>query len=141
MLLYKTIIFIFHVLTCIFMFGMKNIIFQRDDLKAIYWLNMCREYQPNQVACALLLCQLYIRLGQLNPALKALDLVLTTERGADNRLSEQLGTWECDVPAMAADILSKKAQAQQSLSAGEAMHFFVLVCAFFLTFFHENGRY
>lgn len=89
------------------------------------WLNMCYEYNPNQIECALLLCQLYRRLGQLKPALQMLHKALMAERGPD-RFSAAVDIWDCDLPAVAADLIATKAQVQ-GISAQEAMHFFVLV--------------
>jgi hypothetical protein len=110
---------------------------QRDDVLAARWLNTCYEYNPGQVECALLLAQLYRRLGQIKPALKALQRVLGTERGPQ-RNSEQIDFWDCDLPSVAADLLSVQAQVQ-GLSAGEAMHFFVLVR--YNTFLQSAGLY
>lgn len=72
------------------------------------------------------LCQLYVGLGQLNPALQALETVLKTERSSAHRLSESNHMWDCDIPLLAVDMYSKKAQVQ-GVSAEEAMHFFLLV--------------
>jgi hypothetical protein len=94
-------------------------------VQAIRWLSTCRSYNPDQVDCVMLLCQLYVTLGQLKPALQTLDEMLTTERKVD-RFHMFTGLWECDVPAVALDLLSKKAQTQ-GVEAGETMYFFVLV--------------
>lgn len=74
----------------------------------------------------MLLCQLYIRLGQLQPALQAMKDMLSTERGGE-RLSQLLDIWDCDIPSLAVDLLRTKATAQ-GVSSEEAMYFFVLVC-------------
>lgn len=100
---------------------------QVDDLKAIYWLNTCRDYNPKYVECSMLLTQLYVSLGQLGPALGSLDVMLRTAPPArDGRTSQFLGLWECDAPLVVLDVLAKKAQ-HQGVTPEEAMFFFALV--------------
>lgn len=98
---------------------------QKNDLKSIYWYSTCHDFNPKHVDCALALCWLYLGLGQLNPAIAALETVLKTER-AVVRMSENVLLWDCDVPLVAVDLYSKKAQVQ-GISAEEAMYFFLLV--------------
>lgn len=94
-------------------------------MKSIYWYNTCSEYNPKNADCAVQLCQLYVGLGQLNPALQALEVVLKTER-SPQRVSVNVDLWDCDIPMVAVDLYSKKAQVQ-GVSAEEAMYFFLLV--------------
>lgn len=98
---------------------------QRDELKAIYWLNTCRDYQPKYVECSMLLTQLYISMGQLAPALTAMESVLRTEPPS-YRVSSFLGLWECDVPLVVLDTMLKRTQ-MAGASAEEAMHLLLLV--------------
>jgi hypothetical protein len=94
-------------------------------MKAIYWLNMCKDYNPSNTECAMCLVLLYLRLGQLAPAVQEMHTVL--QQGREERfMMEYLNHWECRVPAVAVDVLSKKAQTQ-GLETDEAMYFFVLV--------------
>lgn len=98
---------------------------QRDELKAIYWLNTCRDYQPKYVECSMLLTQLYISMGQLAPALTAMESVLRTEPPS-YRVSSFLGLWECDVPLVVLDTMLKRTQ-MAGASAEEAMYLLLLV--------------
>lgn len=75
----------------------------------------------------MLLCQLYISMGQLAPALTAMEGMLRTEVPAA-RVSAYLGLWECDVPLVVLDAMAKKAQVYGA-SAEEAMYFLLLVSA------------
>lgn len=86
---------------------------------------MCRDYNPRQSECSLSLCQLYIKLGQLDPALRELHAVLRQDREV-RAMVEYLNHWECKVPAMAVQLFSIKAQSS-GLSSEEAMYFFLLV--------------
>lgn len=98
---------------------------QRDDLKAIHWLSMCRDYRPSQSECSLSLCQLYLKLGQLTPALAEIHNVL--QQGREEReMLEYLVHWDCKVPLMAAQLFATKATVQ-GVEADEAMYFFHLV--------------
>lgn len=98
---------------------------QRDDFKAIYWLSMCRDYNPAQSECALALCQLYTKLGQLAPALAELHGVLQLRR-EQRQMLEYLTHWNCKVPLMAVQLFADKAVVQ-GVAADEAMYFFHLV--------------
>jgi hypothetical protein len=94
-------------------------------MKAIYWLNMCKDYNPSNTECALSLVQQYLKLGQLAPAVLEMHAVL--QQGREERhMMEYLNHWECRVPAMAVHLFATKAQTQ-GLEADEAMYFFVLV--------------
>lgn len=100
-------------------------------MKAIHWLSMCRDYKPTQSECALGLCQLYIKLGQLQPALAEIHSVLQLRR-EERPMMEYLNHWECKVPAMAVQLFAKKA-ISSDLSTEEALYFFVLVrfCSYY----------
>lgn len=94
-------------------------------MKAIYWLSMCRDYNPRQSECALNLIVLYVRLGQIEPALKELYSVLRQDP-EERAMVEYLNHWECKVPATAVQLLSIKARAA-GLSSEEAKFFFLMV--------------
>ena len=86
---------------------------------------MCRDYNPRQSECSLSLCQLYMRLGQIDPALRELHTVLQQDP-EQRAMVEYLNHWECKVPAMVVQLFSLKAQTA-GLSAEEAMYFFLMV--------------
>lgn len=99
---------------------------QRNDQKAIYWLSLCRDYNPRQSECSLALCELYVRLGQIEPALKELHGIL--RQGSEKRaMVEYLNHWECKVPAVVVQLFSIKAQTK-GLTSEEAKYFFLMVC-------------
>jgi hypothetical protein len=94
-------------------------------MKAIYWLSMCRDYKQTHSECSLALCQLYVKLGQLTPALREIHTVLQKAR-EERQMLEYLTHWECRVPTMALQLFANKAFAI-GLETDEAMYFFVLV--------------
>ena len=98
---------------------------QRDDLKATYWLNMCRDYKPSHSECALALCQMHMKLGQLSAALVEIHAVLQLEH-EERQMLEYLNQRDCKIPAMALHIFASKATVF-GLEADEAMYFVLLV--------------
>lgn len=87
---------------------------------------MCRDYDPKQLECYLILMNLYITLGQLEPALEELDAALKLDK-ASRAMLTYYRQYDCDLPRMAVELLTLKARQHNSLDADEAMYFLMLV--------------
>ena len=95
-------------------------------MKAIYWLSMCTDYDPKQLECYLILMNLYVTLGQLQPALIELDIALKLEK-PNRAMLTYYRQYDCDLPRMAVELLSLKARQQNTLDVDESMYLVMLV--------------
>ena len=86
---------------------------------------MCRDYKPSHSECALALCQMHMKLGQLSAALVEIHAVLQLEH-EERQMLEYLNQRDCKIPAMALHIFASKATVF-GLEADEAMYFVLLV--------------
>ena len=86
---------------------------------------MCRDYNPKQSECSIALCRLYITIGQIDPALEEIKLVLMQKK-EDRLMLTTLKQWDCTVPSMVLDLFTLKAEIY-GISSEEAMLYFLMV--------------
>lgn len=108
-----------------------NVTAQPNYQKAVHWLSMCRDYNPQQSECSLALCQAHLNANQLDKALTELHTVLQREDNQAREMVEYLHQRDCQVPAIAVTLFAQKA-ITSGVAKDEAMYFFMLV-SFILT--------
>lgn len=108
---------------------------QIDLPRALHWFTLCRDYNPRQVDCSLILARIHIAMGRVQHAWDEVESALQQEM-SERAMLNMLGTAECELPALAVKLLITRLAAanRQNVSGvgadGEGILLTVLVNLF-----------
>lgn len=110
---------------CMYSMGITYAFRLKDMVNGVYWLEMCKDYNPHQVECAVLLTKLHLINQRVPAAVKEVEEIVRTAP-KHREMINQHSQWHCEVPALVGEVYSNKAASGVPLSVDEVKYLFLM---------------